>query len=36
MENTDMESDGGLVLLKVKSRRLEMMRVDPSGWWSKR
>jgi hypothetical protein len=31
MENTDMESDGGVVLLKVKSRRFEMRRFEPSG-----
>jgi hypothetical protein len=32
MENTDMASDGGVVLLKVKSRRFEIMRVEPSGY----
>jgi hypothetical protein len=32
MENTDMESEGGVVLLKVKSRRFEMTSVEPSGY----
>src|SRR5271155_410091 len=32
IENEVMESDGGRVLLKVKSRRFEMMRVEPSGY----
>jgi hypothetical protein len=32
MENTDMASECGLVWLKVKSRRFEIMRVEPSGY----
>ena len=31
MENADMESEGGVVLLKVRSRRFEMRSVEPSG-----
>jgi hypothetical protein len=31
MENTDSESEGGVVLLNVKSRRFEIMRFEPSG-----
>jgi hypothetical protein len=31
MENVDIESEGGVVLLKVKSRRFEIRSVEPSG-----